>query len=109
MAKKTDSIRLTDVVTPYSIGYLADEKFAFVHNGQSEITMYDCNLQEMSRLVAFGSDKVDVVQRPTFEMAGDPSIFVASDLLCAKIFDLRRARQRSRFVNACELYTSVFQ
>ena len=106
--KKPDSIRQTDVVTPYSIGYLPNEQFAFVSNGRSEITMYDYDLREKSRLVGFGTDKVDVVQRPTFEKAGDPSIFVASDSVCAKIFDLRSGKAEmtihQRCVNSVPVY-----
>jgi len=60
--KKPDSIRITDIVTPYSIGYIPGERFAFVHNDRSEIVMYDSDLRELSRLVGFGTDKVDVVQ-----------------------------------------------
>lgn len=106
--KKPDSIRVTDVVNPYSIGYLPNEQFAFVTSGRSEITMYDYDLRETSRLVAFGTDKVDVVQRPTFEMAGDSSIFVASDSLCAKVFDLRSGKAEmtihQRCVNSVPVY-----
>mmetsp|Transcript_1484 Transcript_1484/g.3127 ORF Transcript_1484/g.3127 Transcript_1484/m.3127 type:complete len:737 (-) Transcript_1484:81-2291(-) len=86
---KPNSVRSLDVVVPSSIGYLADNQLAFSHEGSSQIPIYDNELREVSRLVGFGGDEVEIVQRPTFERAGDKNTFVASDSSCVKIFDLR--------------------
>lgn len=106
--RKPDSIRIVDVVTPSSIGYLPNDRFAFAHHDRSEITMYDHDLREVSRLVGFGTDRIEIVQRPTFARAGDESAFVASDSSCVKLFDLRSGKAELTINQRCVNSTPVY-
>ncbi|KAL7550284.1 hypothetical protein ACHAWF_013524 [Thalassiosira exigua] len=99
--KKPDSIRAVDIVTPSSVGYLSGGRLAFAHEKRSQISMYDSSLREVSRLVGFGSDYIEIVQRPTFERIGDDSTFVASDSSCVKIFDLRSGKAEMTIHQSC--------
>jgi len=100
--KKPDSLRLVDIETPTSVGYLSDNRLSFAYRGHSQIPIYNKDLREISRLVAFGSDDgVDIVHRPTFESMGEENIFVASDKTCVKIFDLRTTKAAMTIRQKC--------
>ena len=102
---KPGSIRLVDVVTPYLVGYLPDNMSAFVHDQKSHISLFNQDLRETSRLVGFGSDRIEIVQRPVFE---DGKTLVASDSSCVKIFDLRSGKAemtiQQRCINSSPMY-----
>eukprot|EP00984_Skeletonema_dohrnii_P011673 scaffold4681_cov72-Skeletonema_dohrnii-CCMP3373.AAC.2 len=72
---KPDSIRVVDIYTPSSVGYLPNGMLAFAHLDSSQIPIYDHNLREVSRLVGFGGGDIEIVQRPTFERIGDNDTF----------------------------------
>ncbi|KAK1745634.1 hypothetical protein QTG54_003558 [Skeletonema marinoi] len=98
---KPDSIRVVDIYTPSSVGYLPNGMLAFAHLDSSHIPIYDQNLREVSRLVGFGGDDIEIVQRPTFERIGDNDTFVASDRSCVKIFDLRSGKAEMTIQQKC--------
>jgi hypothetical protein len=64
------------------------------------IQVRDYELREMSGLVGLGLN-IEIVQRPTFEGAGDPNTFVASDSTCVKIFDLRSGKAEMTIKQHC--------
>lgn len=66
-----NSIQVVDIFTPSSIGYIPRGRLAFAHEKSSQIPIYNYELRETSRLVGFGSDHIEIVQRPTFERIGD--------------------------------------
>mmetsp|Transcript_20227 Transcript_20227/g.24920 ORF Transcript_20227/g.24920 Transcript_20227/m.24920 type:complete len:857 (+) Transcript_20227:25-2595(+) len=98
---KPDSIRVVDIYTPSSIGYLPNGMMAFAHLNSSQIPIYGQDLREVSRLVGFGSGDIEIVQRPTFERIGDKDTFVASDRNCVKIFDLRSGKAEMTIQQKC--------
>jgi hypothetical protein len=61
----------------------------------------------MSGLVGLGLN-IEIVQRPTFEGAGDPNTFVASDSTCFKIFDLRSGKAEMTIKQHCVFSTPVY-
>lgn len=89
---RPDSIRSVSVSAPHSIGYLPNSQLAFAHASSSQVSVYNHDLFEVSRLVGFGTESIEIVQRPTFEELGDVNTVVASDKACVKIFDLRSGK-----------------
>ena len=105
---KPDSVKNVDIVTPASIGYLARNQLAMSHVNSSLIQVRDQELREVSGLVGFGGTDVEIVQRPTFEQAGDENTFVASDSACVKIFDLRSGKAEMTIKQRCIFATPVY-
>lgn len=105
--KTPDSAKLVNIVTPYSVGYLRNNTLAMANRNSAVIQVRDYELREMSGLVGLGLN-IEIVQRPTFEGAGDLNTFVASDSTCVKIFDLRSGKAEMTIKQHCVFSTPVY-
>ena len=106
---KPDSNKIVDIVTPYSVGYVSQSRLAMSNRNNAIIRIRDQDMREVSGLVGFGATSfIEIVQRPTFEMAGDENTFVACDQACVKIFDLRTGKAEMTIKQQCVSVTPLY-